>query len=135
MNIIKMMVPKSMTVFVHENDAARQGLEILSRCGYTAIPVLDESEHYIGSVTEGDFLRRLLAEGTADIRALERCRIGDVIREDFCPSISIDSDADTVIGAILDQNYVPVVDSRNTFCGIVTRRRLIAYYAGREEPL
>ena len=28
--------------------------------GYTAVPVLNDQEQYIGSVTEGDFLRHLL---------------------------------------------------------------------------
>ncbi len=134
MNIIKMMIPKSMTVYVHEDSSVRQGLEAISRHSYTAIPVLDGQDRYVGSVAEGDFLRFLM-EREEPLRELERCRIKDVIRKDFCPAISIDSDADTVIDAILEQNFIPVVDSRNTLCGIVTRRRLIAYYAGREIPL
>lgn len=135
MNIVKMMVPKSMTVYIHGTDSVRQGLEVISRHSYTAIPVLDENDHYIGSVAEGDFLRFLMTEREEGLQELEKRRIGDIIRKDFCPAISIDAAADTVIDAILEQSYVPVVDSRNTLCGIVTRRRLIAYYAGREIPL
>ena len=135
MNIAKMMVPKSMTVYVHGDSSVRQGLEVLSRHSYTAIPVLDENDRYIGSIAEGDFLRLLMAERAGDIHDLEKCRIGDILRKDFCPAIPIDADADTVIDAILQQNFVPVVDSRNTLCGIVTRRRLIAYFSGREIPL
>lgn len=61
MNIAKIMIPKVFTVFLHETDTVRQGLERFSRHGYTAIPVLNEEEQYVGSVTEGDFLRHLLA--------------------------------------------------------------------------
>ncbi len=135
MNIVKMMIPKSMTVYIHEDCSVRQGLEVISRHSYTAIPVLDENDRYIGAVAEGDFLRFLMAERTGELRDMEKCRIRDIIREDFCPAISIDADADTVIDAILEQNFVPVVDSRNALCGIVTRRRLIAYFSGREIPL
>ena len=59
MNIIKIMIPKISTVFLHENDTVRQGLERFCVHGYTAIPVLNEEEQYVGSVTEGDFLRHI----------------------------------------------------------------------------
>ena len=135
MNIVKMMIPKSMTVHIHQDSSVRQGMEVISRHSYTAIPVLDENDRYIGAVAEGDFLRFLMAERAEGMRDMEKWRIKDIIREDFCPAISIDADVGTVIDAILEQNFVPVVDSRNALCGIVTRRRLIAYYAGRELPL
>lgn len=135
MNIVKMMIPMSMTVHIHGDDSVRQGLEVLSRHRYTAIPVLDEHDRYIGSVAEGDILRFWVTEKVEDVCDLEKYRVRDIIRQDFCPAISIDADAGTVIDAILEQNFVPVVDSRNALCGIVTRRRLIAYFAGREIPL
>lgn len=135
MNIVKMMIPKSMTVYIHGGDTVRHGLEALSRHSYTAIPVLDEDDRYIGAVAEGDILRFLMAEETRDRLNMEKCHIGNIIRKEFCPAISIDADVDTVIDAILEQNFVPVVDSRGALCGIVTRRRLIAYFAGRELPL
>lgn len=59
MNIARIMIPKVSTVFLHEKDTVRQGLERFMVHGYTAIPVLNEQEQYIGSVTEGDFLRHL----------------------------------------------------------------------------
>ena len=135
MNIAKIMIPKSMTVYIHEDCSVRQGLEVISRHSYTAIPVLDGDGVYIGSVAEGDFLRFLLDKDVHSAHELEQYHIRDIIREDFCPAISIDADVDTVIDKILEQNYIPVVDSRSTLCGIVTRRRLIAYFAGREIPL
>lgn len=57
MNIAAIMIPKVLTVFLHETDTIRQGLERFTVHGYTAVPVLNEQEQYIGSVTEGDFLR------------------------------------------------------------------------------
>ena len=60
MNIAKIMIPKISTVFLHEKDTIRQGLERFMVHGYTAVPVLNDQEQYIESVTEGDFLRHLL---------------------------------------------------------------------------
>ena len=44
MNIAKIMIPKVCTVFIHEDDTVRQGIEVMKRHGYTAIPVLDPGE-------------------------------------------------------------------------------------------
>lgn len=60
MNIAKIMIPKALTVFLNEKQTVRQGWEIMTRNGYTAIPVLDAEQHYIGTVSEGDFLRHIL---------------------------------------------------------------------------
>lgn len=53
MNIAKLMIPKVMTVTLHENSTIRQGLEVLARCRYTAIPVLDDQERYVGACRKG----------------------------------------------------------------------------------
>mgnify|MGYP000246606381 CR=1 FL=1 len=76
MNIIKIMTPKALTVFLHTGDTVRQGLELLRQHGYTAIPVLNDQGEYLGSITEGDFLRHILAVGTTDRKAHEKYRIG-----------------------------------------------------------
>lgn len=133
MNIAKIMIPKISTVFLHERQTVRQGWEVMTRGGYTAIPVLDEEERYIGSVTEGDFLRYVFSVESLDKLDMEKHRVGDLVRREFCPSISIDAGEEEVIAASLNQNFVPVVDSRNTMCGIITRRGVIAYLAEKKK--
>ncbi len=133
MNIAKIMVPKISTVFLHERQTVRQGWEVMTRGGYTAIPVLDDEQRYIGSVTEGDFLRYVFSVESLDKLDMEKHRVGDLVRREFCPSISIDAGEEEVIAASLNQNFVPVVDSRNTMCGIITRRSVIAYLAEKKK--
>lgn len=127
MNIAKLMIPKLYTAFLHENDTIRQGLECFTHHGYTAIPVLNEHEQYIGSITEGDFLRHVLATGTTDLKAQEQYRIKSIVRRDFCPALPIDAEGADVVAATLDQNFVPIVDGRGTLCGILTRKAVIKY--------
>ena len=129
MNIAKIMIPKISTVFLHEKQTVRQGWEVMTRGGYTAIPVLDDEQRYIGSVTEGDFLRYAFSVGSLDKLDMEKQRVGELVRREFCPPISIDASEEEVIAASLNQNFVPIVDSRNTMCGIITRRGVIAYLA------
>lgn len=130
MNIAKIMIPKISTVFLYENYTVRQGLEQFMFYGYTAIPVLNEKEQYIGSVTEGDFLRHILSIGTTELKALEHERIANIVRQEFCPALFIDSSLEQVIFSTLLQNFVPIVDSRNMLSGILTRQIIIKYLSG-----
>ena len=129
MNLAKIMIPKVSTVFLKESHTVRQGWEIMSRNGYTAIPVINADGQYVGSVSEGDFLKFVMAAGTTDARHMEQFRVAGLVRKDFCLPLQIDADRDQVIESILNQNFVPIVDGRNTLCGILTRRGVIQYLA------
>lgn len=133
MNIAKIMLPRAVTVCLPSHETIRQGLEVMRRHGYTAIPVVDADGKFVGCVHDRDFLRFLLDnDGDAAIRE-HRC-VGEITRRDFCPPLPITADGDEVIDATLRQNFVPIVDDRGCLCGIVTRRRVIAWLSGREVP-
>ena len=135
MNIPKILTPKAMTAYLNDNDTVRQGLEVMKRYGYTAIPVLNDHGEYIGCITEGDFLWHILSTGSTSMKSQERYRISELVRRDFCPPLGIAADDDEVIDAVMQQNFVPIVDDRGCFCGIVTRRSVIGALAGAEATL
>ncbi len=134
MNIAKMMTPMVCTVTLHADNTVRQGLEVMRHHGYTAIPVLNENNQYIGCISEGDFLRHILAVGTTDLKEHEKYRIASLVRRDFCPPLKITADAQDVIDAALKQNFVPILDDRGCLCGILTRRSVISFLASRQQP-
>lgn len=127
MNIAKIMIPKVSTILLREESTVRQGLEMMKHYGYTAIPVVDNSGMYVGSVSEGDFLRYILKIGSTDLKRYEQYCVSDILRRDFCPPLYIDSEEKSVISAVLNQNFVPIVDDRKFFCGIITRKSVIEY--------
>ena len=127
----KIMIPKACTIVLHQDNTVRQGLETMCHNSYTAIPVLDARGVYVGCVTEGDFLRHILAVNSTDKKKLEQTKIGEIMRADFCPAVSIRASFQEVMDLAMEQNFVPVVDDRNALCGIVTRRNLLGA-VGRE---
>lgn len=129
MNIAKIMIPKISAAYLLEKNTVRQGLEKFTRYGYTAVPVLDENGIYVGTVTEGDFLRHIMKLGTTEMREHENYLIKDIIRKDFCPSLLIAAEQKDVISAVMNQNFVPIVDGRGVFCGIITRKGVIGSLA------
>ena len=100
MNIAKIMTPKYSTACLLETSTVRQGLELMRSRGYTAIPVLNKDGRYLGSVTEGDFLRHMMQAGTTELKEHEKYRVGAIFRPDFCPALDIQASETDVIDAV-----------------------------------
>ena len=127
MNVPMLLSPKSEVRFLLDSYSLRQGLETMRAHGYTALPVIDKDGKYVGSVNDGDFLWYIVdSDIHGDIvRSLESRRIREIIRPTLAPPVNIDADMDTLVGRSMAQNFVPVIDDRGTFIGIVTRRSVI----------
>ncbi len=130
MNVAFFLVPKSRVAYLVEGCSFRQGMEKLRRHGYTAIPVISKEGKYLGSVNEGDFLWNIMTMGSLDPRDLGQARIDDII-SDRTPPVRVTATVDDLQERLLDQNFVPVVDDRDMFMGIVTRRAVLAYLMDR----
>lgn len=124
MNISFFLKPKAEIAYLSEDCPVRQALDDMMHSGFTAIPVVSPNGRYVGTITEGDFLRLLL--GCPDGR-LDRMTVGEVPRRIRHSSVGIDARMENLIDLVSAQNFVPVTDGRGMFCGIVTRRDVIAH--------
>ncbi len=127
MNVISLLRAKSTVAFLEASCTVRQGLEKLRAHGFTAIPVIGEDGSYVGSISEGDFLWHILETG-GDIRAQENHRIAEIIRPDWNPAARIDVTLEALLERILSQNFIPMVDDRNLFIGIITRQDILRHF-------
>ena len=125
MNVISLLTPKTNVAWLYEDWTIRQGLEKLRFHGYTAIPVLAKDGCYVGTVSEGDFLWCLLDQGSGDIQTQEKQPLRRVIRPGFNPAVRIDVALEELVERALRQSFIPVVDDRGAFVGIVTRQNII----------
>ena len=125
MNVISLLTPKTNVAWLYEDWTIRQGLEKLRFHGYTAIPVLAKDGSYVGTVSEGDFLWCLLDQGSGDIQTQEKQPLRRVIRPGFNPAVRIDVALEELVERALRQSFIPVVDDRGAFVGIVTRQTII----------
>lgn len=122
MNIIGMMKPKYSTTYLEEEDTLKDGLEIMRKCGYTAVPVIDREGRYVGTVKEGDFLWRILEHGES---ILDEVRIKDIIKRGWNLAATDEESEDSLINRAMVQNFIPVVDDRGCYIGIITRRDML----------
>ena len=112
--------------FFYDSLTVREGMDVMKACRFTVVPVLDQQGRYIGSISEGDFLWYLDRHGMQT--DLNRVLIEELIRPGFMPAVDISVDFDILLDASLHQNYVPIVDDRNIFIGIVNRQSIIDYF-------
>lgn len=52
-------------------------------------------------------------------------RIAHIIHADFNPAARIDISMDELLSRSVNQNFIPIVDDRHYFIGIVTRQDII----------
>lgn len=125
MNISFYLILKSEVTYLHQDDTVAQALRLIHKHGYQSVPVIDGEGRYVGTISEGDFLWNLIEEYHMDMEAMRRVRVSSMkFRWDYEP-VSIDADIAQLDRHILNQNFVPVVDGRNVFIGIITRKVII----------
>lgn len=136
MNISFFLQPKSDVAYLYNTYTIRQGLEKLKHYGYSAIPVLSEDNKYLGTISEGDLLWTIADFEKADFtsktpKELERMHIADVECKWQYPCVTIDTPMESLLDKVRSQNFVPVVDDRGIFIGIITRRDVIQYFVDK----
>ena len=127
MNVLFFLKPKQEVCVLHKSYTLRQGIEKLRQYGFAAVPVIDEEGRYCGTVTEGDLLRQVLQhENKAE---WEQIPLREAMRTDVKKPVNVMADMDELLSVAVTQNFVPVVDDRGMFIGIVTRQDIMRYFA------
>jgi CBS domain-containing protein len=129
MNVAFFLTPKAEVVWLPEKASMHHAIEQMERCGYTAIPVLDDDGRYVGTLSEGDLLRAMTRR-RIDYDETAAVTLTDVPRRVPIRAVGIDAEMEELLLRAIEQNFVPVVDSREVFIGIVRRRAIIEYFAG-----
>ena len=127
MNVLFCLTPKSEVAHLHDDWTLRQAIEKLERSGYTAVPMIDRKGHYIGTVSEGDILRTLKKRYDMNMKAAESISILTVERRMNLQPVSVNATMEDLVQTAMNQNFVPVIDDKKIFIGIVTRKDIIRF--------
>ena len=128
MNIAFFLLPKEETVWLPLRSTMRQALEKMEHHGYTAVPILDEGGRYAGTLTEGDLLRKLKYTPGLTFADMEKVSLKDIPRRLQVEPIHIGAEMEDLLSLALLQSFVPVVDDKLVFIGIIRRREIIEHY-------
>lgn len=126
-NILFFLTPKALCHYLYDDFTIRQALEKMEAVGYSALPILNKQGEYRGSLTEGDLLWALKNICYMDMRQAEAHRIMEIDRRKDNIPVRVTTSMQDLVERATYQNFVPVVDDKDTFIGIVTRRGIIKY--------
>lgn len=126
-NVLFFLTPKAMCAFVYDDYTIRQALEKMESAGYSALPILSRRGEYRGTVTEGDLLWALKNLCYMDIRQAEARRIMEINRKRDNVPVRVTASMYDLVQRASTQNFVPVVDDKDAFIGIITRSAIIKY--------
>lgn len=129
MNLLFFLTPKQDVLFIYEDFTLRQTLEKWSNQRFATIPVLKRNGEYLGTMTEGDILWGIKSIHGLDIDASEDIPIASFPRRRDYKAVPVTTDMHALLNAAIDQNFVPVVDDRNVFIGIVRRTAILQQVA------
>ena len=93
---------------------------------YTAVPLLDADGRYVSTLTEGDLLWKLKTANLS-FEDAEHIPIREVPRRFEYKAVEVTTQIEALLAVAAEQNFVPVVDSRRVFMGLVRRKAIIEY--------
>ena len=126
-NVLFFLTPKAMCAFLYDDYTIRQALEKMETAGYTALPILNRRGEYRGTLREGDVLWAMKNMCYMDMRQAEARRIMEIPhRKDHVP-VRVTTSMQELVDRATNQNFVPVVDDKDAFIGIITRRAIVQY--------
>ena len=123
-----------MCAFVYDDYTIRQALEKMESSGFAALPILTKRGEYRGTLTEGDLLWALKNMCYLDMRQAEARRIMEIARRKDNVPVRVTANMHDLVERASAQNFVPVVDDKDAFIGIVTRSAIIKYCSQQLYP-
>lgn len=129
MNILFYLTPKANCELLYDDESIREALERLELSGFSALPIVNkENGFYRGTLTEGDLLWAMKNLCNMDLKEAETHNIMEIAHSRDNTPVSISTEGNELMKKVLVQNFVPVVDDRDNFIGIVTRRSILREY-------
>ncbi|WP_141432249.1 CBS domain-containing protein [Bacillus sp. 03113] len=135
MNVAFFLIPKNEVAYIKYESTMRQALEKMEYHKYSAVPIIDHEGKYIGTLTEGDLLWKIKNTPTLSFENTSKIWLREVPLHRKIEAISINAEMEDILAKAMEQNFVPVVDDKNIFIGIIRRREIIEYFTKKVASL
>lgn len=124
LNILGLLRPKSTVTYVIDDYSIKKVLEVLRESGFATIPVINKNGVYRGTVSEGDLLWYIDAYS---VEHINEAKVSDIVNTERNPSVHDVVNSKTLLDSLMKQNFLCMVDDRDCFIGIITRKDIIMY--------
>ena len=127
MNVLFFLTPKASCTYIYEDFTIRQALERMEPSRFATIPILKRTGEYVGTIAEGDLLWAIKNNYMMNMKDAEGRPVMEVARRKDYQPVTVSTNPQELLAMAVSQNFVPMVDDRNSFIGIVTRQKIMEY--------
>ncbi|RDW18413.1 CBS domain-containing protein [Oceanobacillus arenosus] len=122
--VAELMISSEKVAHVQLNNPLEHALLVLVKSGYSAVPVLDASYKLAGVIGKTVILNQILGLERFEIEKLSEMRVEEIMDHDVT-TLSKENNLLDGLNAIIDNNFICVVDDEGYFDGILTRRAIL----------
>lgn len=119
-----MMIPAENVANVMVGNPLEHALLVLSKVGYSKIPVLDKGDRFIGLLSLNDVVNKMMDLNGIDTKNLSKFTVADVMDTEI-DVVKENCDLEDIMHLLVDAAFIPVLDDDGIFKGIVTRREIL----------
>lgn len=122
--ISEFVIPAEKIAHVQIGNSAEHALLVLTKTGYSSIPVLDTKFRVHGLLSTKMIMDSILGLERIEYEKLSSIKVDDVMEKDFVLLKSTDT-FQRAFDSVINHAFLCVVDEENTLQGILTRRVIL----------
>jgi predicted transcriptional regulator len=122
--ISDILIPADKVAHVQIGNSIEHALLVLTKSGYSMVPVLDLEYKLHGLISSAMILDSIFGLERVEFERLSSIKVEDVMNKDI-PRLNLDSQFQNGLLTVIDNAFVCVENSEGTFEGILTRREIL----------
>lgn len=124
MNIRELMIPSEKVAHVQVGNSLEHALLVLTKSGYTAIPVLDPHYKLHGLISMSIIMESILGLERIEYEKLEQKPVQKVMKKEI-PRLKINASMSYTLELLVNHSFLCVEDDEGFFEGIITRSSVL----------
>ncbi|MGM7635998.1 cyclic-di-AMP-binding protein CbpB [Bacillus sp. Hm123] len=123
-NIMDYIIPSEKVAHVQPRNNLEHALLVLTKSGYTSIPVLDAKYRLQGLISIPMITEAILGLERIEFEKLEHMKVEEVMAIDK-PSLTVHDHFRKALGLLINHPFLCVTNEEEEFQGILTRRVIL----------
>ncbi|MFG3612338.1 cyclic-di-AMP-binding protein CbpB [Rummeliibacillus stabekisii] len=122
--IADLIIPSDKVAHVQLGNSAEHALLVLTKTGYSSIPVLDMDYRLQGLLSMRMITESILGLDHIEFEKLDTIKVNDIMDADVA-KLNINDKFQKALDLVINHAFLCVVDDDSTFVGIMTRRVIL----------
>ncbi|WP_174733752.1 cyclic-di-AMP-binding protein CbpB [Mesobacillus harenae] len=124
MNVQELMIPSERVAHVQLGNNLEHALLVLTKSGYTAIPVLDVHYRLQGLISTPIVMDAILGLQRIEFDQLDQKKVEEAMNSSI-PRLKANSTVQSSLALLIDHPFLCIEDDEEVFVGILTRRTVL----------